>query len=118
MWPCSRCRAPRGCDRPRSGRCSWGRRRSFGPIAAFGSGYTDRVYRTIGLPPVAAAEPARLRSPAKQALLLGAQEALRAYRSLRQRLQRRGRRGKKKRPMRDAKNSSLSKGAFEKTLQR
>ncbi|CAI8901874.1 conserved hypothetical protein [Pseudomonas chlororaphis] len=20
--PCSRCRAPRGCDRPRSGRCS------------------------------------------------------------------------------------------------
>ncbi|AZD81847.1 hypothetical protein C4K15_5306 [Pseudomonas chlororaphis subsp. aurantiaca] len=56
MWPCSRCRAPRGCDRPRSGRCSWGRRRSFGPIAAFGSGYTDRVYRTIGLFPVAAAE--------------------------------------------------------------
>ncbi len=27
-FPCSRCRAPRGCDRPRSGRRSWGRRRS------------------------------------------------------------------------------------------
>ncbi|AZD24483.1 hypothetical protein C4K24_5206 [Pseudomonas chlororaphis subsp. aurantiaca] len=51
MWPCSRCRAPRGCDRPRSGRCSWARRRSFGPIAAFGSGYTDCVHRAIGLPP-------------------------------------------------------------------
>ncbi len=56
VTPCSCCRAPRGCDRLRSGRCSWVRQRSCGPIAACGSGYTDCVHRTIGVPPVAAAE--------------------------------------------------------------
>ncbi len=56
-------------------------------IAACGSGYTDRV-ELLGYPPVAAAEPARLRSTAKRALLLNSQEVLRTFRSLRQRLHR------------------------------